>query len=313
MNGKIIAVISTKGSVGKTTLVYHMAGYLASLSKKILLVDADSQQSLSKLFDYKGIVAQNSDDETSVPGFGNWLTGKNTSEEVILHTYFEGRENFVIDVITNDDPHKIRVDPFLLKSGAVLRLGRLLEPLREKYDYIFIDTEGTDGRVHGRDSIQNSVLLCEPDLILSMTKSKMAFASESLRVVEVYRHALVSYEYIGKAHCRPPLRFIINDHDAAIKSSDFLLKELIQGFENKEMEELQGVDASLLKTVVPTRRSFFENFVLNKMFMHEYKDRSVHEQLNEVIRELCSELFPEITSNQNSISDHSSQSMREEA
>ncbi|TCP14218.1 AAA domain-containing protein [Bisgaardia hudsonensis] len=31
---KIISFISTKGSVGKTSLTIHMAGYLASLGKK---------------------------------------------------------------------------------------------------------------------------------------------------------------------------------------------------------------------------------------------------------------------------------------
>ena len=55
MSGKVISVVSTKGSVGKTTLIIHIADYLASRGKRVLLIDADSQQSLSKFFDYQGV------------------------------------------------------------------------------------------------------------------------------------------------------------------------------------------------------------------------------------------------------------------
>lgn len=50
-HGKILSFISTKGSVGKTSLTIHMAGYFADLGKKVLLIDADSQQSLPSSFD----------------------------------------------------------------------------------------------------------------------------------------------------------------------------------------------------------------------------------------------------------------------
>lgn len=42
---KFIAVINTKGGVGKTTLSVHVATGLAMQDKKVLLVDADSQRS----------------------------------------------------------------------------------------------------------------------------------------------------------------------------------------------------------------------------------------------------------------------------
>lgn len=49
---KVITFISTKGSIDKTILIIHIAGYLASRNPKVLLIDADSQQSLSGYFDY---------------------------------------------------------------------------------------------------------------------------------------------------------------------------------------------------------------------------------------------------------------------
>lgn len=49
---KVITLVSTKGSVGKTALAIHIGGYLASQGKKVCFIDADSQQSLSRWFDY---------------------------------------------------------------------------------------------------------------------------------------------------------------------------------------------------------------------------------------------------------------------
>jgi len=42
-----ISVINFKGGVGKTTLSFHLATYLANLGKKVLVVDVDHQSSLS--------------------------------------------------------------------------------------------------------------------------------------------------------------------------------------------------------------------------------------------------------------------------
>lgn len=280
MSGKIISVISTKGSVGKTTLVIHVAGYLASIGKRVLLIDADSQQSLTKFFDYKGL-------DTNMPyaGFGFWLVGKSTADEVIRQTGNSPN----IDVIINDDPEKMLVSRFLRENaGSVFKLGVLVKPLRERYDYIFLDTEGTDGRDHDGNSIQNAVLLAEPDLVLSVTKTKLQFAMEAMRVVDVYREAIKAYDFLGRVH-NPPLKFIVNEHDRSISISNEILKDLRVTFDEAA---LPGI--SLLETYIPAKRAFFENYYIRKQFAHEYKDPNQYDHLNKVIPALCKEIFPEI-------------------
>lgn len=206
-NAKIISFISTKGSVGKTSLTIHMAGYLASLGKKVLLIDADSQQSLSGFFDLTD--DQHDKRVGANDGFALFLTGKQPAEQVIMPTL--NHRN--IDIIVNDDPEKFLVANFLRhSSGGVFRLAFLLEPLKDQYDYIFIDTEGTDGRDHEGRSVQNAALLARPDLVLSVTKPKMLFAMETSRVVDVLNTAVKEYDNIGSAY-RPPLLFIINEFD----------------------------------------------------------------------------------------------------
>jgi chromosome partitioning related protein ParA len=47
----IITICSTKGGVGKTTLTANLGGFLASLNKRVLLVDADVQPALSSYYE----------------------------------------------------------------------------------------------------------------------------------------------------------------------------------------------------------------------------------------------------------------------
>ena len=170
------------------------------------------------------------------------------------------------------------------------KLARMLRPLRERYDYIFIDTEGTDGRDHNGSSIQDAVMLAEPDLILSVTKTKVQFAMEVLRVVDVYRNALKAYRFIEKS-CSPPLKFLINEHDRNLNIATEVLRNLQQLF--AEDPAFQGIE--LLQTIVPFKRKFFEDeHHKNKLFMHQYRDPNSYDQLNEVIKALCEELFPEL-------------------
>lgn len=288
MSGKIIPVISTKGSVGKTSLVVHMSGYLASLGYRVLIIDADSQQSIGRFFSYPDIGPDNVNE--SRWGFGRWLNGDASFDEIVRK--IDKSPN--IHVVFNDDPNKLGIPRFLRDNpGAVFKLGHLLRPLRERYDYIFIDTEGTDGRDHNGNSVQHAALFAEPDLILTATKTKYLFSAETLRTIDVYRQALKSYANIGKPDFHAPLRIIVNEHDHNLSSSQGELDDLHLKIE--EERKKPGNDVALLNTIVPLKKKFFESSFKDKVFAHEYEDPNVHNHINEVIRDLCEEIFPEIT------------------
>ncbi len=124
--GKIVAVVNQKGGVGKTTTTVNLTSAIGALGKHCLLVDVDPQgNATSGLGVDKRNVAQSTYE---------LLIGAAEPEKALLHTAFKN-----VDLL----PSGIRL------AGAEIemvelnrresRLTAALAPLRERYDYIFID------------------------------------------------------------------------------------------------------------------------------------------------------------------------------
>lgn len=119
----IITIAAQKGGTGKTTTAFNLAAELTRRRKKVLMVDMDSQASLSLLLD-----AENA--ECSILDV---LTGEKPLAAIISRTRYgdlvpANEELSGLDIAIAD------------KKGREWLLRRALEPVLNKYDYIIVDT-----------------------------------------------------------------------------------------------------------------------------------------------------------------------------
>lgn len=128
---KVIAVTNQKGGVGKTTTTENVAIGLARNGYNVLIVDFDPQGDLTSCLGWKN----NDSLEHSVSSMLDDYINDNdiNYESLILH-----HEEHV-DLI----PANIELADFEMRLVSVINreqtLSNCIEPLRNQYDYIFID------------------------------------------------------------------------------------------------------------------------------------------------------------------------------
>ena len=123
---KIIAVANQKGGVGKTTTCINLSSFIAAMGKKTLLVDIDPQGNCTS-----GIGINKRDLKYSVY---NVLVGECTARDAIVHTCVPGQ-----DILpSNIDLAGAEIELIKVQSREKV-LRKILLPLKNKYDYIFID------------------------------------------------------------------------------------------------------------------------------------------------------------------------------
>ena len=125
--GKTIIVANQKGGVGKTTTIVNLASYIADAGKRTLVVDLDSQ--------------------------GNSCSGlgiESAAHEKSLYEVLLGLES-IEAIVTPTQVRNLSIIPSNINlSGAQVemvelenrerRLARALDPLRDRFEYIFIDS-----------------------------------------------------------------------------------------------------------------------------------------------------------------------------
>lgn len=120
---RIIAVANQKGGVGKTSTCVNLTFALKKRGRKVLLVDCDAQGNATSGM---GV------DKSITPNMYHILTQGVQASDCVIHTSYG-------DVIpTNKDLSGATVELVDMEEREYI-LRNALEPLREEYDYIFID------------------------------------------------------------------------------------------------------------------------------------------------------------------------------
>ena len=129
---KIIVIGSQKGGVGKTTTTFNLAYVLSRMGKKVLAVDFDSQANLTTCY---GV--ENKDElEYTI---GHMMMAQIDDEELPDPSEYIMNRNGV-DFIPSSMVLSAVDAKLRLEMGAERMLANILEPLRDEYDYLIIDT-----------------------------------------------------------------------------------------------------------------------------------------------------------------------------
>ena len=129
---EIIAIANQEGGVGKTTTTFNLGAALASQGKRVLLIDADPQGNLTTYMGW-------TEDELSV-----------TLNDLLINT-LNDRKNYFDSCIKHHSenldliPSDIQLSSIeMTLVGAMSReytMRNSIKELKEKYDYILIDTQ----------------------------------------------------------------------------------------------------------------------------------------------------------------------------
>ena len=132
MMGKIISLVNQKGGVGKTTTSINLASSLGLLGKRVLLVDIDPQGNATT-----GVGIEKGGLSASLY---EALLDEKTIHESIIKTKFKNLSILPSSInlvgIESSFVNKQKEDPTFAKF---LQLKKLLDEVRDNYDYILID------------------------------------------------------------------------------------------------------------------------------------------------------------------------------
>lgn len=122
--GVILALVNQKGGVGKTTTAVNLAAALHRAGKRVLLCDFDPQANATSGFGAeKGASSGTSYDI---------VLGEKDAASCVLHTPYG-------DLIPSCSALSGASVELVGADGREYALRRAIEPLREQYDYMFID------------------------------------------------------------------------------------------------------------------------------------------------------------------------------
>jgi chromosome partitioning protein len=157
-----LAVCSSKGGVGKTTMAANLAVALARRGR-VLAVDVDPQDSLGRAF---GVVAKSGDDSLA----GLLEDPSADARAVVRHDVTPG-----LDLLPSHPSLETAAAHLATTGGLVTSVRRVLRPLVGEYEHVVLDTRGDLGGL-------TLAAVCAVDAVLTVFTSDPGSAVGVARV-----------------------------------------------------------------------------------------------------------------------------------
>ena len=131
----ILVIANQKGGVGKTTTTFNLSAALAFMGKRVLLVDTDPQAHSTV-----SCVTNPSQYDKSL--YDVLVNSTDKIKDIVVKSSIPGLEVAISRI------SMAKLEPILLTEiDAHFRLKDVIEPVKNKYDFILIDTPPTLGLI----------------------------------------------------------------------------------------------------------------------------------------------------------------------
>ena len=157
--GKIMMIGAMKGGVGKSVTAYNLAYSLHKRGKKVLAVDFDPQANLTTCFGAEDVDV----------AIGDLMMDVIEDEDLPERDEYIWERNGV-DFIPSSIGLSAVEAKLRLEMGTEKMLSAILEPLRDDYDYILIDTSPSLGalNINAMAAADEVIVTVNPQLLAMM-------------------------------------------------------------------------------------------------------------------------------------------------
>ncbi|PWY45601.1 ParA family protein [Pseudomonas sp. RW405] len=263
----VLSLISTKGGAGKTTVAANLGGVLADAGLRVLLLDLDSQPTLSS---YYALC------DAKEAGSYELIAQRLTALEQIVSTTVIQHLGLIV---SNDRAGHIST-LLLHAADGRLRLRNLLPAFEDHYDLLIIDTQGARSVVVEMVILASACALCP-------VPPEMLAARELRRGTLGLFEELEPYRYLGVT--MPSVKLLLNQVNANRRDTRLIMQSLQASFQ-------EDPHVSVCSTVIPDRVAY-PNAASLGLPVHRVEPVPAPGSRSpcaaEVMRRLAIELFPQ--------------------
>jgi len=210
---KIITVCNQKGGTGKTTTAINLSAALAEMGLRVLIIDCDPQGNATS-----GVGVNKNELSVSVYDV---LLNKAAAQDIVLETPHENME--IIPCNINLTGAEIELVGALSRET---RLKKAIEPIKDKYDFIFIDSPPSLGL------LTLNALVASTSILIPIQCEFYALegVSQLLRTINLVKDGLNQELFIEGV--------LLTMADYRTKLTEEVIKEIREYFKDKVYEAI---------------------------------------------------------------------------